>query len=288
MRFGFLLVALLCASAVFAESDATLAEKLVRYQGRTDDETRSALETLAAANPQNAAIANALGQIARKTKRDDDALRWHEIAVSLVPDNAEYLIDLADIYGVKAQKSSLFTKLEFARKCGRTFQKAKEADPQNLVARLALIEFCYRAPEMAGGGMSRAYTEAHALRDVNFPVGTSQLALLSLLESRHTEAFAFCDEALAKAPEDYAALLMLGRVTATTGQQLERGASALEKCLQLTPSSGQPKHTIAWTHLGTIREKQNNVPAARTAFESALALDPENRKAKEALARLKP
>ena len=247
------LLALLLSASAFAQPAPTLAAQLAAYHDRTDDATRSALETLAAAHPDNAAIANALGKIARKTRRDDDALRHHERAVSLAPANAEYLIDLADIYGVKAQKTSLFTKLEFARKCGRTFKRASELDPQNLIARIALIEFCYRAPEMAGGGMTRAHEEARALRDINFPAGSAQLALLSLLESKPAEAFAFCDEALARAPDDYGALLMLGRVAATTGQQLDRAIAALEKCLQLPPSPGAPEHTSAWFHLGTIR-----------------------------------
>ena len=286
---GAILAALLISLAYplsSAEPAAEVAQAIALYRQKQNTEARAAFEAILLVDDKNAEASHFLGLIALREQRDDDAVRLHEKATALDPQNSTYFIALGDAYGRKAAKASLFSKLEWAQKCRAALEKAVALDPASYAAQSALIEYYRRAPAMAGGGLNKAYAQARLHRESDKIGGTLLLADLYHREAKNTEVFAVLEDALHTHPDHYALLLNLGRAAADSGEQLERGAKSLERCLNLEPVPHAAGHATAWFYLGRIRAREGNVPAARRAFESALTLRPDYRDALDALERL--
>jgi cytochrome c-type biogenesis protein CcmH/NrfG len=288
MRGGILatLVVSLTYPLFGGEPAAELTSAITLYRQKQNTEARAAFEAIFQSDDENAEAAHFLGLIALRENRDDDAVRFHEKATTLAPENSSYCIALGDAYGRKAAKASLFSKLEWAQKCRVVLEKAVALDPSSYAAQAGLIEYYRRAPGMAGGGLAKAYAQANAYKKLDTSGGTLLLVELYQREAKTADIFASLEEALRTHPDHYALLLSLGRTAAESGELLERGAKSLERCLTLPPTPRAPGHAIVWFYLGQIRVKQADPVAARSAFETALKLSPDNREVLEALAKL--
>ncbi|MGC4072590.1 MAG: tetratricopeptide repeat protein [Nibricoccus sp.] len=288
MRLLRFAVAFALTACLFADesSPADNAAAIALYREKKNAEARAAFEQLATANPKDAEAVHFLGLIAIREKRFDDAVTLHEKATALAPENSTYFVALGDAYGRKAASASLFSKLSWAKKCHAALEKAVALDPRSLTANTALTEFYRRAPGVAGGGMAKAYAQAESFKKIDLINGTLILAGLYQAEGKFSEIFTLLDEALVTNPDNYLLLFGYGRAAAESGQQLDRGVRSLQRCLELTPPSRAAGHASVWFYLGQIRLKQNDPQAARTAYESALKLDPAHREAAKALERL--
>jgi tetratricopeptide (TPR) repeat protein len=262
------------------------ADAIALYRERKNPEARAAFEQIFSSDPKNPEAAHFLGLIALREKRDDDAVRLHEAATALAPENADYLIALGDAYGRKAGSASLLAKLEWAKKCRTSLEKAVALEPTSFAAQAGLVEFYRRAPGVAGGGLPRAYAQAEAYKKTD-PIGGTQL-LVSLYrrESKYSEIFALLDEELRASPDDYVLHASYGHTAAESGERLQLGIKSLQRCLTLAPPMRSPSHALIWFYLGEIRAKQNDLTAARAAYETALRLEPNHPEATAALAKI--
>jgi tetratricopeptide (TPR) repeat protein len=278
--------ACLCLSLHAATETAPLAAARALYHERKPVEAQAAFAALAAAEPKNAEAQFYLGRLALSRDEHEKAVAHLEKAVALTPANSSYHHRLGDAYGRSAQKASLFSQMGLAKKCRTAYEQAVALNPQNVDARLSLLGFYQQAPGIAGGSMDKAREQALAVKQLDATRGRQALAGLYLAEKKYPEAFAEYDEVLKQKPDDYGALYQLGRLTAVSGQQFPRGLAALRLCLTLTPPEGQPSHAAAHWRIGHILEQQGDKPAARTAYESALKVDPKFPQALEALKKL--
>jgi tetratricopeptide (TPR) repeat protein len=116
--------------------------------------------------------------------------------------------------------------------------------------------------------------------------GASVLGNLYLAEKKYAEAFALVDELIAQNPANKALLYQVGRLAALSGQQLERGESALKEYFQYTPAPDEaPLYNAHW-RLGTLYERKGDKAAARIEYETALQLRPDYTAAQNALKKL--
>ncbi len=285
-RHHFLLLLLLLALSLSADPATTAdnASAIALYRERRNDEARAAFEAVLAADASNAEAFHFLGLIAHREKRDDDAVRLHENATRLAPENAAYLIALGDAYGRKATHSSLFARLEWAQKCRAALEKAVALAPGDFGAQAALIEYYRRAPTIAGGGLAKARAQAQTFMQADLAGGTRLLVELNRREARHADSFAALDAALGVHPDDFHLLLAYGRTADDSGENIARGRECLEKCLAQTPPARSRDVAEAWFVLGRLRLRQSENAGARSAFETALALEPGHRAAAQALA----
>ena len=77
-------------------------------------------------------------------------------------------------------------------------------------------------------------------------------------------------------------------MASASGQNLERGAVCLKKYIQLaTATPGSANVGLGWVRLGNLHEKLGQREEARSAYQAALRLQPNDKAATAALAALK-
>jgi tetratricopeptide (TPR) repeat protein len=160
-----------------------------------------------------------------------------------------------------------------------------ELDPENTAYRMSLLGYCLAAPQIAGGGETRARAHATAIGQVDPAAGRVAWATVHLAEKNPAQAFATFAEVLEQTPHDFQTLYQIGRCAALSGEQLERGEAALRHCLKLTPvvGDGLPGHAHVHFRLGNILEKRGKLVAAREEYDLAATLNPDIRPDKMAL-----
>lgn len=285
MFAAFLLSGLWPGAPGFAADQPSALEL---FQAKRYAEAQAAYERLAATEPQNADVHFHLGALALRRNATALAIAELEHAVALDPKNSAYFAELGQAYGDAAQSAGLFSKAGFAQKCRVALEKAVELNPDNLAAREGLVTFYRQAPGFLGGGIDHAYAQAEEIRARDRLAGSLLLAQLYAGEKKYAEAFAALDAVLADRPDAYAALYAYGRTAAESGQRLDVGERHLRRCLALPPPRLAPPHAAAQWRLGVIAEKRRDFPAARAAYEAALALDPSFTPARDSLAHLPP
>ena len=301
----------------------TLAAARELFTARRDAEAQSAFEQLLAANPANHEAIYHLGRLAKRRGEWKAVTDYYERCTQLAPTNALYWADLGEAYGKLAARAGIFQQLSLARKCRTALEKAVDLAPDDFEYRHGLIEFYEKAPALVGGGHDKALAQAAAIaqRDPfagalltgnlqahakNWPEAetafcaaatlqpeaTEPLACLGVVyaeQSRYADAFAQFDKLLARHPDDSAALFQLGRYAAISGQRLADGSATLRRYLaQPNRAVTLPPPQHAYYRLGQILARQGDPAAARTAFETALQLDPKFKDAAAELGKLPP
>ncbi len=265
---------------------APLDDAIALYKERKVPEARAALEAITTAEPQNAEACYYLGLTLLRTRDPkllESAVEWFKKAADLQPENISYLFE----YGGNCLALSGKTRSLSAANRGRdALEKVIKLDPAHLDAHEALYQFFDQAPWPIGSGPK---ARAH-LEEIRKHKPDHALTLLVSTKTKakdYVEAFALCDEALAKTPDHYIVLMLYGQTAIASGQNLDLALLRLNKCLTLTPP---PKATgpasVHW-RIGQLQEKRGDIPAARAAYEAVLAIDANFSKASEALEKLK-
>jgi tetratricopeptide (TPR) repeat protein len=104
-----------------------------------------------------------LGRIAFSQARYDAAVEWFARATQLADGNSDYHLWLGRAYGRQAQRASFLRQPLLARKVKAHFEKAVALDPDNLAARLDLLEYYLKAPALLGGSTERARAQAEEI-----------------------------------------------------------------------------------------------------------------------------
>lgn len=246
-----------------------------------------------------------------------------EKCVAAEPGNSKFHQWLGRALGLQAAQNGIVSGAMSVRRVKAELEKAIELDPLNLEARQDLAVMYRAAPGFLGGSNAKAAEQVAFIRRHD-PALASQLegdflfadkkydaALPAYQESARlhprpmiqvrislvyqnkedwTQAFAALDRALALDPNFAFALYQVGRTSALSGLQLDRG----EKCLRtyiampVREELENPSLSAAHSRLGNILEKKGDLTGARSEYETALAIDPKQKLARDALAKLKP
>lgn len=263
-----------------------LDDAIALYKERKNTEARAALETITTAEPQNAEACYYLGLALLRTRDPkllETAIDWFKKAVDLQPENTAYLFEFG---GNCLSLSGKTRSLSAANRGREALEKVIKLDPAHLDAHEALYQFQSQAPWPIGSS-SKARTHLEEIRKRNPDRALFLLVATKTKAKDYAEAFALCDEALAKAPDHYIVLMLYGQTALASGQNLDLALIRFNKCLTLTPP---PKATgPAYVHwrIGQLQEKRGDISAARAAYEATLALDANFAKAREALEKLK-
>ena len=273
----------LCAAAGLAAAPLDVAIALFRQ--KRFPEARALLEQLVAAKPDDAEACHYLGLTL--SRRDtpgalDEALPWLEKAVALRADDADIL---GDYGGVCLLLAGRHRSLSYAHKGRVALEQCLALAPGDLEAREGLMRYYQEAPWPLGS-RAKARHQAEEINRRDSSRGLAAFAYLARADDDYAGVFALCEQALRQNPDDYVALYEFGRAAAQSGEHLDRGLTALTRCLALSPPPDYPGHAGVRFRLGRLHEKRGDRVAARAAYEAALALDDANPQIREALARL--
>ncbi len=246
----------------------------------------SAANALVATHPKEAEAHALLGSVQVAKGDGEAAVKAYAKAAELAPTSSDYQLQLGNAYGLAAQKAGMFSKMSLGKKSIAAYEKAIDLDPGNLAARSSLASIYQMAPAMMGGGSDKAYAQAAEIKKRDANRGHVAYAILYSGEKKYAEAFAETEGVLKATPDHYAALFQFGRAAALSGTRIDEGIAAMNKCLALSPAPGAPGHDAAHWRLGNLWEKKGDKPAARAAYEAALALNPAFQQAIEALKKL--
>jgi len=291
LRPLLLSVALLAAPVLCsAADDFATARNLL--QARKYAEAGKILARIVAADPKNAQACHYLG-LACKARRSlpayEKALKWLAQAVALAPGDAGCLADYGGTsleFAGMIRATSLTRALGYATRGRDAMEKSLTIDPENLNAREGLFRFHTQAPWPIGSG-SKAAAQLAEIRKRS-PDRALRLGVQTSFGTKdYASSFTLSDKAMAGNPENYLALCFYGQTAAISGLRLERGLACLQKASSL-PSQVQNgfSKSNAWFYPGNIQERLKRVAEARNAYETALSIDPDNKLAAGALARI--
>jgi tetratricopeptide (TPR) repeat protein len=314
-----LALAITAATAAASPCRWREAETLLAAQRISD--ARQILEQCAGEDPPDPKVAHALGQTYLLLGDQDHAVFWLEKAASLDSGNSDYQLWLGRAYGAQALRASALRQPALARKVRRAFEQAVVLDPDNLAARLSLVEYDLRAPSFLGGSVEKAREQAEEIRRRDPLRGHRALGLIAEHEKRFdlaaeeyerairefpgtpdpvywraglaerqkddATAFELLEMLAAPGRSEPAALYRIGELAASSGQRLERGEESLKLYLEHRPTRGEPSLALAHYRLGRIYDRKRDRASARREYTAALELEPTLTEARQALARAK-
>jgi len=236
--------------------------------------------------------------------------------------NSKFHQWLGRALGLQAAQNGITSSVMSVRKVKAELEKAIELDPNNLEARQDLA-IMYRAlPGLLGGSNAKAAEQVAFIRrndpalaaqiDGDFlasdkkydaalaaynesaklnprPMIQVRISLVHQQKREWDKAFAALERALAMNANYPLALYQIGRTAALSGQQLDRGEKYLRTYIAMPMREELENPSLAAAHfrLGTILEKKGDPAGARAEYETALKVDPKQKLAREALAKLK-
>lgn len=268
-----------------AELSSDYSTARVLYEERRYSEAREIFQRLSADQPDSVDVNFYLGRLALWFDDETAACGFLEKAARQAPGDARIQNALGDAFGLMAQKAALFAKLGWARKCLTAYERAVELDPLKPAYRWSLLGYYCVAPRLAGGGREKASAQAEAIRRLDTMEGRIALATVYLSESRPAAAFSLFDDVIGENADHFLALYQIGRCAALSGEKLERGRVALQRCLRLSPPGGDGMPTLANVHyrLGNVLEKMGDRYGAQENYAAARRIHPDFRAEKDTL-----
>jgi len=245
-----------------------------------------------------------------------------EKCVATEPGNSKFHQWLGRALGLQAAQNGIMSSVMSIRKVRAELEKAIELNPVNLEARQDIAIMWRALPGFLGGSNAKAAEQIAFIRRHD-PALAAQLdgdflaadkkydaaltaynesaklnpramiqVRISLVHQQRKEwekAFAALERALGFDADHPLALYQVGRTAALSGQQLDRGEKCLRSYIAMPVREELENPSLAAAHfrLGNILEKKGNPVAAREEYETALRIDPKQKLAREALAKMK-
>ncbi len=287
-----LLAVILIAAGLHAQSSSNATAQSEREQAialfkeKKRAEAKVIFEKLLRQHPQDAEIHYYLAVISAMADDWKTAIPHAEKSVEKEPTNAEYHFGLGQACGLAALKSGMISRLGYAKRCRAAYERAIELNPKHALYRTQLIQFYMLAPAMIGGGMDKAHAQANEIKKFDPISGAHAAHTIYSREKKYSEAFKELEDSLKTKPDDYLTHFLIGRLAAISGQRLDEGLAALQRCLDLSVPPDAPQHANVHWRRGNLFEKKGDVEAARRAYEASLALNPNFSNAKDAVAKL--
>ncbi|MEY2562324.1 MAG: hypothetical protein QOH88_517 [Verrucomicrobiota bacterium] len=246
-----------------------------------------------------------------------------EKCVAAEPGNSRFHQWLGRALGLEAAQNGITSSVLSIRKVKAELEKAIELEPMNLEAHQDLAIMYRAVPGLLGGSNAKAAEQVSFIRRHDPALATQidgdflaadkkydaalaayqesarlngsnlmtqvRISLIYQEKKEWAKAFGALDLVLAKDANHPMALYQVGRTAALSAEQLDRGEKCLRTYIAMPVREALENPPVAGAHfrLGQIRERKGDLAAARTEYETALRLDPKQKLAREALAKLK-
>jgi tetratricopeptide (TPR) repeat protein len=314
-----LLALMLCAAAV--ASEITLTTARAEFEAMHTEEAQRQFEQLLKRQPDDAAALYYLGRLQLRQHRRKQAVQDLRRAVELQPTATEYRLSLCEALGAYIDEQPFYRQLGLAQEIHQQLDIALAGDPRSFGVHDGLMKFYLAAPALIGGGRDKALQEARQIAAINparghvaygvianhdrryadaerefraamqaappdavarYDLGQAQLA-----QQHYDAAFATYEDLMRQLPRETAAYYHLANAALQSGQRLERGIEALKTYLARGPVRDEdPSPAQAYRLLGRLSESSLRKDDARSAYRSALQLDPSDAEVAQALRKL--
>ena len=259
-----------------------------------------------------------LGRVAFDSNELDDAADYFEEAIDHRNDISDYHLWYGNALGTIAQDANIVRQGFLAPKIKAAFEQAVALDSRNRDALWGLVQYYTQAPGFMGGSYQKALDMAGLLYQVDKvqgylaratvyqaeekfdlvekqyqqaagidPVYYFRLGYFYQQHGRYDEAFDTFDQLSTYDEHQLNALYQIGRTSAFSGKQAEKGVKALQQYLQADVADNAPSHAAAKMRLGMIYEKTGQKTQAIRYYEEAVAADASLTDASEGLKRLR-
>lgn len=286
--------------------------------GRADDALR-VLNAQVQTHPNDAEAYNLLSRTYFQLETWDTALRMAEKAAALEPHSSLYQQWLGRTAGRKAENSNPFTAFALARRVKVAFERAVALDPNNVSARADLAEYYLEAPAFLGGDRNKARQQGDAIlphdpglanyiyarveekqgsgrAEEQFKKAITasgnaarywvELAYYYRRAGRPQEMEWALSQANSAVEHDGMPAFDAAFILLRTGRNFPGAIHMLREYLNGDNLSEDGPAFRAQYLLGELLEKQGDRKGAANEFRSALALAPQFRPARDALARV--
>lgn len=306
---------LLATTAAIAQD---IAKGVRLYDSGSLNEAEIVFSSIKKNHPEIIKATYYLGRISFDKQEYKKSMEYFEDLVELDDTSSDYYHWLGNATGMYAQESNVIKQGFLAPKAKDAYEKAVELDNQNIDAHMGLVEFYTLAPGFLGGSWEKAELSAEAIKNIDKAAGhqamgtvyerqeqydlaereyieaatldKSRLVSLAFFyqsSGKYTDAFEMFERAYEKDSTNYGALYQIGRTSALSGEQPEKGIKALRNYLKVSEDPSRPSHAGALWRLGMIYEKDGDETSAIACYERSLLKDPDQNEAKKALSRLK-
>lgn len=317
LAFAAVIFVALSSLSSSASRDDPAPEPLLKT-GRADDALR-VLNAQVQTHPNDAEAYNLLSRTYFQLETWDTALRMAEKAAALEPHSSLYQQWLGRTAGRKAENSNPFTAFALARRVKVAFERAVALDPNNVSARADLAEYYLEAPAFLGGDRNKARQQGDAIlphdpglanyiyarveekqgsgrAEEQFKKAITasgngarywvELAYYYRRAGRPQEMEWALSQANSAVEHDGMPAFDAAFILLRTGRNFPGAIHMLREYLNGDNLSEDGPAFRAQYLLGELLEKQGDRQGAANEFRSALALAPQFRPARDALARV--
>jgi tetratricopeptide (TPR) repeat protein len=307
--------------AAALKADEGLKKAIELFEEGKFSEAKALFSSYLSQNQKSAEAALFLGRICIVEDALDDGVDWLKKAVAFDDNNSTNHYWLGIAYGQKAQKAGVLKKPGLAKNMKKEVLRAIELDPNNLDARLVLLQYYLYAPGIMGGSKEKALEQAEEIKARNSLRGYIAFGLIHEHEKaydlaekaylaavseepekveyayqlgyfyqrveRFDEALQTFEKLLDNHPEEKEAYYAIGRMGALSGVHLEKAEGCLMKYLQAIQPEEKANMARGHYRLGMVYEKEGNKDLARREYQVALSFNPKYEEVMKALKKLK-
>ncbi|MES2488347.1 MAG: tetratricopeptide repeat protein [Pseudomonadota bacterium] len=320
MRGISALLALLLSATVFA-ADVTLDSARAEFLAMRSDEAQRQFTLLQAQTPNDPAVLFYLGRLQLRQNHRKAAVELLRRAVELQPDNVEYRIVVSAAIGAYIDDVPFYRKLGLAQEIHKHLEDALRVDPRSVDVRDGLVRFYLAAPGIIGGGRDKAVAEAARLMALDRSEGHIDNGVIAIHDKRYADAerefraaiqaapkraapryelgrlqqmqkqfdaaFASFEDVMQLLPRETAAYYHYANTAALANQRVDSGLEKVKVFLDRGPVTDEdPTPVMGYRILGRLSALSSKNDAARSAYQTALKMDPANAETVAALKKL--
>jgi tetratricopeptide (TPR) repeat protein len=253
---------------------------------RKHDDARAALGAHLKRAPDDDAAMDCMGRLLLEQGKSGEAVEWLEKAVKSDGKSAQHHLWLGIALRAEGQKAGMLRASRLVGRMRTELEQALALDPSLVDARYALVQLYAGAPAMMGGSIPKAREQASEMLKLNPMRGHIGYGVVAEQEKDYAAAEREFLAAISVRPDSDVAYSATGAFY----RRRERWTDAIimyEKQLTVMPKDAAPaKVSNANYFLGMAHEKSGHRDKAKTAYQAAIAANPENEDAKKALASL--
>lgn len=200
MKFQLLAATLLTLSAMPLKAE-TLEQAQSAMAKQQYGSAQNILQTLIKNKPQEAELHQLLALAYLRSGDYDEAEESIQLALEYAPNNEDYWLLAAGIYGTQAQDSNIFSAMGYAKDAKKALDKAHKINPKNPETLMGLIQFNLQAPGIAGGDEDEVPTLMKLLENERPDMAVAMRALLLLEDDKQSEAEKLYQDSLKSMPD---------------------------------------------------------------------------------------